>query len=66
MRRCIARLPEQQRLLITMRDVNNLDYGEIEQATGLGMTNIRVTLSRARKTLREQFNNIRNYGDKGY
>ncbi len=66
MRRCIARLPEQQRLLITMRDVNNLDYGEIEQATGLSMTNIRVTLSRARKTLREQFNHIRNYGDKGY
>lgn len=66
MRRCIARLPEQQRLLVTMRDVNGLGYDEIEQATGLGMANIRVTLSRARKTLREQFNHIRNYGDKGY
>lgn len=63
MRRCIECLPEQQRLIITMRDVNGLGYDEIERATGLNAVNIRVTLSRARKTLREQFNTIKNYGN---
>ncbi len=46
-----------------MRDVNGLGYDEIERATGLNAVNIRVTLSRARKTLREQFNTIKNYGN---
>lgn len=64
MRRCIARLPETARLLVVMRDVNGLGYDEIAQATGLAPSNIRVTLSRARKTLREQFNAIINYGNK--
>lgn len=64
MRRCIAALPEQQRELVVMRDVNGAGYDEISYATGLSMANIRVTLSRARKTLREQFNAIRNYGNK--
>lgn len=63
-KRCIEQLPRQQRELITMRDVNGMDYNEIEKATGLSMVNIRVTLSRARKTLREQFNTIMNYGNK--
>lgn len=64
MRRCIAALPEQQRELVVMHDVNGAGYDEISYATGLSMANIRVTLSRARKTLREQFNAIRNYGNK--
>ena len=63
---CMARLPERQRAVVTMRDVEGLGYEEIGLATGLEQTNIRVALSRARKTLREQFNAIRNYGNKGY
>ena len=62
----MARLPERQRAVVTMRDVEGLGYEEIGLATGLEQTNIRVALSRARKTLREQFNAIRNYGNKGY
>lgn len=61
---CINALPYRQRILISMRDINGLDYDEIEQTTGLNMINIRVTLSRARKALRKQFNAIRNYGNK--
>ena len=63
---CMVRLPERQRAVVTMRDVEGLGYEEIGLATGLEQTNIRVALSRARKTLREQFNAIRNYGNKGY
>lgn len=64
MRLCIDRLPEKQRMVVLMRDVDGLSFPDIEAATGMGRTNIRVTLSRARNTLRKQFNIIKNYGNK--
>lgn len=51
----IDRLPEKQRLVITLHDIDNLSYEEIEAQTGLNAINIRVALSRARKAVREQF-----------
>lgn len=60
----IGRLPEQQRRIITMRDVDGMGYDEIAAGTGLSAVNVRVVLSRARKQIREQFNKIRNYGCK--
>ena len=57
----IGQLPEQQQQIMRMRDVEDRPYEEIEQATGLTGVNIRVLLSRARKKIREQFLEIRNY-----
>lgn len=57
----ISQLPEQQRQIMQMRDVEDRPYEEIEKATGLTSVNIRVLLSRARKKIREQFLEIRNY-----
>ena len=57
----IDQLPDQQRQIMQMRDVEDLAYEEIEKATGLTSVNIRVLLSRARKKIREQFLAIRNY-----
>ncbi len=57
-RRLIGRLPEQQKRVILLRDVNDCSFEEIEQATGLNAINIRVLLSRARKKIREQYNAI--------
>ena len=57
----IGPLPDQQRQIMQMRDVEDLPYEEIEKATGLTSINIRVLLSRARKKIREQFLAIRNY-----
>lgn len=54
----IAGLPQQQRKVLWLRDVHECSFEEIEQATGLNAVNIRVTLSRARKRIREQFNRI--------
>ena len=51
----IGELPEQQRQIITLRDVEGQTYEEIENLTKLSPTNIRVLLSRARKTIRERF-----------
>ena len=62
--RHVAKLPEKQRLVLVMRDIEDLEYDEISRATGLNETNVRVTLSRARKTLRQQFNTPGNDGNK--
>ena len=57
----IGQLPEQQKQIMQMRDVEERPYEEIEKATGLTSVNIRVLLSRARKKIREQFIEIMNY-----
>lgn len=55
----IRELPERQQLIITLHDINDLTYEEIEQHTGLNAVNIRVALSRARKAVREKLKGIR-------
>jgi len=55
-RNIIATLPQQQQQIITLRDIRECSYEEIEKITGLSSVNIRVILSRARKKIREQFN----------
>ncbi|GAB5524190.1 MAG: sigma-70 family RNA polymerase sigma factor [Roseivirga sp.] len=54
-------LPVQQRLLISLRDVEGYSYEEIAEQTGLEVNNIRVGLSRARKKARELYLKIENY-----
>ena len=63
-KKLIGQLPRQQQQIILLRDVNDCSYEEIEQATGLTAVNIRVLLSRARKKIREQFNELMNYESK--
>lgn len=63
-RRLIGQLPEQQKRVILLRDVNDCSFEEIEQETGLNAINIRVLLSRARKKIREQYNEIMSYESK--
>ena len=50
----IEQLPEQQRKVITLHDMNDMSNEEIQEQTGLQPTNIRVLLCRARKTIREK------------
>lgn len=52
---CLARLPVQQQQVLRMRDMAGCSMQEIEKATGLTAVNARVLLSRARKSLRNQF-----------
>ena len=47
-------LPEQQKLIIQLRDIEQYEYEEIAKMLDLKPTAIRVSLSRARKTIREQ------------
>jgi RNA polymerase sigma-70 factor (ECF subfamily) len=55
-------LPEQQRLIIQMRDIEQYEFEEIAQIMQMNETAIRVSLSRARKTIRECMTKINNYG----
>lgn len=51
----IDKLPEQQKMVITYRDCDGYSSEEIETIMGLSAVNVRVLLSRARKTVREQY-----------
>lgn len=53
----IGQLPKQQQLILKLHAVNNLSANEIEEETGLSATNIRSLLSRARKNIKQKFNN---------
>jgi RNA polymerase sigma-70 factor (ECF subfamily) len=51
----IDRLPPNQRQALRLHSVEGCSLEEIQQLTGLSAVNLRVLLSRARKTLREQY-----------
>nr|WP_321357559.1 sigma-70 family RNA polymerase sigma factor [uncultured Draconibacterium sp.] len=51
----IGQLPELQQNVMHMRDIEQLSYDEIEEATGLQRNAIRVNLSRARKKVRDEY-----------
>ena len=60
----IEDLPEQQKIILQMRDVEQYEFAEISKMLDMNETAIRVTLSRARKTIREQLTKTHNYGVK--
>ncbi len=49
----IDKLPETQRIIIQLRDVEQFELKEIEQILDMKPTAVRVNLSRARKTIKE-------------
>ena len=62
--RIMKDLPEQQKLVIQLRDIEQYEFKEIAKMLDMNETAIRVTLSRARKTIREQLTKTHNYGVK--
>lgn len=62
--RIVDSLPEQQKLIFQLRDVEQYDYDEIAEITNMNQTAIRVSLSRARKAIREKLIKKHNYGIK--
>jgi RNA polymerase sigma-70 factor (ECF subfamily) len=55
-------LPEQQKIIIQLRDIEEYDYDEICEIVNMNQTAVRVALSRARKTIREQLLKTHAYG----
>jgi len=57
----MERLPEQQKTIMHLRDIEEMEYEEIAQAMNMNVNAIRVNLSRARKFVREAILKIQNY-----
>ncbi len=55
-------LPEQQRIVLQLRDVEQFEFSEIAKMMDSNETAIRVALSRARKTVRDAMIKKHNYG----
>ncbi len=60
----IEDLPHQQKMVIQLRDIEQYDLDEIADMLDMNNTAVRVTLSRARKAIREQLTNTHSYGVK--
>lgn len=58
----IEKLPEQQKIIIQLRDIEQYDFDEICKMVDMKPTAVRVALSRARKTIREELIKQHNYG----
>lgn len=57
-RSIIDGLPETYRIIICLRDIEELDYEEIAEKIGQNINTIRVNLSRARKMVRDEYKKI--------
>lgn len=55
-------LPEQQKMVLQLRDIEEYDFDEIGELLDMKPTAIRVALSRARKTVREKLIQKHSYG----
>ena len=60
--RIMQTLPEKQKMIMQFRDIEQFEFSEIAQMLSMNETAIRVALSRARKTVREQLIKQYNYG----
>lgn len=62
-KKLIDRLPDLQRNVMYMRDIEQLSYDEIANTTKLQINAIRVNLSRARKKVRDEFLKLNQNGN---
>ena len=62
--RIIEELPEQQKIILQLRDIEEYEFDEIAKVVDMNPTAIRVALSRARKTIRERLTKTHSYGVK--
>ena len=60
--RIMEELPEQQKMVLQLRDVEEYDYDEIAELLEMKPTAVRVALSRARKTVRMKLLEKHRYG----
>lgn len=58
----ITQLPQQQQLIVQMRDIEQYQFNEIAEILEMQETAVRVALSRARKTIRDFMTKTHSYG----
>jgi RNA polymerase sigma factor (sigma-70 family) len=60
-RKIIDHLPDQQKAIMQMRDIEGMEYEQIAEVMELNINAIRVNLSRARKKVRDTILKIQGY-----
>lgn len=60
--RIMQELPEQQKMILHLRDIETYEMEEIAAVMKMNPTAVRVALSRARKSVREKLSQKHNYG----
>ena len=63
-RKLMAELPDKQRIAMHMRDIEGYEIEEIANLLESDEASVRVNLSRARRSIREQLIKLMNYGVK--
>jgi RNA polymerase sigma-70 factor (ECF subfamily) len=63
-KKLINGLPDLQRTVMYLRDIEQLSYDEIAETTELQLNAIRVNLSRARKKVRDEFLKLNDDGNR--
>lgn len=58
----MSNLPEQQKLIVQMRDIEEMEFEEIGKVLEMNEQAIRTALSRARKVIREKMIKTHHYG----
>jgi RNA polymerase sigma-70 factor (ECF subfamily) len=53
---CLNQLPEKQRSIFHLREIEQMSYEEIAQATGYNLDDVKVSLFRARKHIQRMVN----------
>jgi len=61
-RQSMNRLPEKQKLVMHLRDIEGYSFEEMEAVLNIDVVALRVNLSRARKKVREEILKTVNYG----
>lgn len=62
MQKIMDRLPEQQKIILQLRDVEQYEFEEISDMLDMNPTAVRVALSRARKTVRDELTKKHEHG----
>ncbi len=60
-RNIMETLPEQQKTILHLRDIEGMEFEEISEITGFAPNYLRVNLSRARKKVKESLQKIEAY-----
>ena len=61
-RRLIDKLPEKQRSCMQLRDFEGKSYKEIAQILGISEEQVKISIFRARQTIKQKFLETEKYG----
>jgi RNA polymerase sigma-70 factor (ECF subfamily) len=61
-RRLINGLPEKQRSIMQLRDIEGKSYKDIAAILSISEEQVKINIFRARQTIKQRFNEIQQYG----